>query len=109
MNVFSVTYASGVEEVTVQDDCETLEQFVNTKFGSFDFTKSGTKVKKMTVRQYNNYLRGLSDDVDNPVETLNQLADKLDSEAALGTDAEKVILEKHASDARSDAQALANS
>lgn len=34
MAKFKITWASGVEEVVEQSDCDTLEQFLNTRFGA---------------------------------------------------------------------------
>ena len=45
MSTFKVTYPSGVVEVEVVDECETVEQYVNRKFGSADHEAYGTKVE----------------------------------------------------------------
>lgn len=36
MATFSVTYADGTTKTEVQSDCETVEQFLNCRFGSVD-------------------------------------------------------------------------
>lgn len=45
MSKFRVTYPSGAVEETEQSDCDTLEQFVNVKFGSADYASNGVVVE----------------------------------------------------------------
>ena len=46
MSKFRVTYPSGLVEETEQSDCDTLEQFVNAKFGSSDYASNGVVVER---------------------------------------------------------------
>jgi|SRR3954469_16288541 len=47
MSKFRVTYPSGSVEIAEQSDCHTLEQFVNTKFGSSDYVANGVIVERV--------------------------------------------------------------
>lgn len=62
MTTFNVTYSDGTEKVEVASDCDTVEQFLNSRFGTSsgrdqakvelegevkaEATKPATKVKK---------------------------------------------------------------
>lgn len=45
MAKFRITYKSGAVEECEQSDCETVEQFANTKFGSVDYAACETKIE----------------------------------------------------------------
>ena len=45
MTKFRVTYPSGEAEEVEQSDCDSIEQFANTKFGYADYESHGVKVE----------------------------------------------------------------
>lgn len=45
MPTFIVTYPSGVEESEIVEECETVEQYANRKFGSVDYKEFGTSIR----------------------------------------------------------------
>lgn len=47
MSRFLITYPTGTKEEVEQSDCDTLEAFVNAKFGSVDYAAHGVTVEMM--------------------------------------------------------------
>jgi hypothetical protein len=45
MSRFRVTYPSGETEEVEQSDCDTIEQYANTKFGYVDYASHGVTVE----------------------------------------------------------------
>jgi|GEM_PF-6488548 len=45
MSRFRVTYPSGEAEEVEQSDCDTIEQYANTKFGYVDYASHGVTVE----------------------------------------------------------------
>lgn len=95
---FKVMYPSGMEEIVLCSDVDSVESFANTKFGSVDYKEAGVKVKVMTAKQVDNYQRGISEaeavaaEEASPQQTLQSLAAEMEQVAAAAPAAEKAKL-----------------
>jgi hypothetical protein len=49
MSTFKITWASGLVDTEEVSDCDTVEAFVNRRFGSVDPEEYGTKVEMVGV------------------------------------------------------------
>ena len=91
MNGFEVTYASGLVERTLSSDCETIDAFVNSHFGSVDPKEHGAKIKLLSEKEVDEHLRYLqveskvAAEEATPSETLTQMSAEMWSGLPMGS------------------------